>query len=584
MRVPLRLSWVAIAIAVAVVTVLSGSWSTLGQSPNSAQGPHPGPLPTVTPRGPIPSTPLATFPLHPASPANPTSYPSRVNSHLHLGPYPGCKAVTQSSSIVISVNASSECGWTTSTLGPPTSGQITVSLPVTLTGGGRVNVEPGVQIELYNDLFVTDGVSLVLGGSDTLVINPTGNLQVLTVSGLFLNRSTLDMEGGELYVNHGTVMGNTNSTNSTQQVVQDLNVTGTGLTGTVNISDSAIEWMNITHGTYSVTLTGSYAQPVFVDHVITGNATLSTFLADNVDLGSISLGLVDNLTLGNPYTTASDNVTVANLFVNQVNYTITLAHATVGELHWSGARSANIVASTFSAASTANITDVSASFVATGGTLFPAPLVFSGTSTVKLVNISAPQLLLNGVTRASLYNWPGNTVVSGGGIPSLQSVLVRNDSAYAQVFRYLTVQLQGAGGTLPPSSTVVSFTMASVPNAVPILYALPPKSSVLALYLPTDNVSAGGDTYTGDYSIVATAPGMSATARLNVESDNLRTALELSPEVYTPSFPYPYLVAESGALVAVVVASVYLILQNRRRRSGTGGPTARDEEAARVPT
>ena len=470
------------------------------------------------------------------------------------------------------------CEWTLHTFNwlDPGATSITVATKtVEVIGPGTVYVQAGPTFQIYATLEVTGLASFYFANTSSLV--DQGMLKVTSAASVFLNGTVPRMAGGGIDVEGGSLLG-TNHTVSSVPEVGRLNLTGIGVSGRVVVNQTPlVEFMNVSTSNYTFLFLGSPSSIMHLNDVDTANATLTAFEADDAVLTGVTIGSTDRVVLGNSTVTTSDQVTVNSLrIVSKVTGDLTVAHGTVSGLNWSGAVSANLLNSTFSSGA-ASITSVSASWSATDGCRFDFPLVFGGVGVVHLQNSSAPSLVVTGRTHAYVYNWMRATTLSANNSAQIPAIQVLNQTSFVQVFRYLIIHVQ-EGRNLPPVGTSVTITPVSAPGTSTITPVLPP-NGVLGVYLPTDNVTVGGDVYTGTYKVLARAVGMSNSTTITILSGGQSITLNLSPPPGAPSdWPLYEQLAEAGLLIVVVVTTVYLARVNRRRRRRNG--EAQEGEAA----
>jgi hypothetical protein len=270
------------------------------------------------------------------------------------------------------------------------------------------------------------------------------------------------------------------------------------------------------------------------------------------------------MTLGNS-NQILDQVQVTNLSINaQLLGTFTVSHATIHHLAWSGASYVVASQSTFSRQASGVITAVSKSFQAADNCAFESALVFNdSTLSVRLENISTPSIAFNKATHAQIYNWQGNTTGLPN-TPQVQGISVTNNSAYVQVYRYVTFIVQNSGSSVPPQSAQLAIRASDVPGATWTYYQL--VDGTIGLFLPTDNVTSLADSYVGGYDIQATVPGASLAQSITLSSNGETYMLTVSSPSSTSPWTLYYLVAEIGLLIAIVAVTAVLLVRNRRRR------------------
>jgi hypothetical protein len=468
---------------------------------------------------------------------------------------PNCTVTME---ITYVIDSSTSCQWVNNTLDTSVGYPIVIPYELTVEGTGTVYVPSLHPVFLNSSLTVEGGVKMVFLGGSIFYLGYGSRLDILQSSSVLLNNTPLSILGGQVIVDHGSLIGNSSSPSPSAEVTAiDLD----GPLSSLEVNGSLIRWVNASQPIGSVTLSGTYSALIPVQHF---NATnVNMFSADNAILTNVTLGSVGNMTLGNS-NQILDEVNVTSLVISgEVSGTLTISHAIVWGFFWSGARGVVASQSRFSSVASNVITAVSGSFQASDSCTFMSSLIFNDTtSSVRLENISAPSLVFNKATHADVYNWPGNTVGLAG-TPSVQNITVKNNSASVQIYRYLTVIVQNAGSSVPPQSATLAIRRSDISNAPWASYHL--VNGTVGLYLPTDYITSLTDTFEGSYDIKATVQGTSSSQSISFYFTGEVVTLTLSSPPST-SYTFCYLVAELVLLFVLAGATGWLIVRNRRLR------------------
>ncbi len=522
----------------------------------------------------------------------PSVVPSSSSTPI-TGIEPNCTAVQNGpASAIITINYSNKCVWNNSTLAGILSvfdnSKTLVNISnLAIEGGGVVNVTGPWNITIEGELSVENASTLSFNRSDHLVLGARSFSGIVVDSGsrLLLNSIPISMSvgsgsvsggytGGYITINNGTLYGGSHALAKTSPpTVTEVAIQGPGKLKSISVTGSAVSYLNVSVNVSSVTLIGTFSKPARVDNLNASYSSIENLRADNVILTNTSIGHVTNLTVGNGSTPSPDYGFVYNLFVSGVvSATAQFSHTTLSRLSWSGATDVLLTNSTVLNGS-ARITDASSSFVATGGCLFKFPLVFNGTSQVRLVNVTAPSLVFNGATAASIYNWRENTSVVSGSVANLPGITVKNQSASVLVYRFVTVLVRGQGGAVVPPGSRLTITDTLVPASPTYDYSLP-NSGTLYLYLLTDNVSVGGDSFVGSYEFTASTSSGTVSSSVTLTTE-MQVILQVpSPPAILPFNDQDIFLSETAALAATLLGVAYLTLRNRRMsRSAKAEPS-----------
>lgn len=491
------------------------------------------------------------------------------------GPVTSCNSTlgSTSNSLVIVAPSGSVCEWNNKTALRGVSGFSITSKGenlayLTIEGGGTVRVNSSWALNGSGLITVEGGSQVVLGAGDHMLLwGRFAGLDVLTGSAVFLNGSAIQsvpQGGGSVFVQKGTLFGG--RFNSTPPVI-GATVGYANLTGNlsaVTVKDSMVNWLNVSGDIANITLSGSAASsPMTLSHIDALNSSIGNFFADNATVSNVTLGPVGNITLGNSTAKLSDLVKVDSLQVTaNVPGSVNIAHAFVWHFQGSGAANVNVYNSTLYNGS-GSLTDAGSSFTAISGVSFAYGLQFNSTRTVRLDNVTAPSLTFHGLTHATIDNWGTNTTIISGSVGDVPNISVLNQSAWVQIYRYVTVRVEGSGGSIPSTRTNFSIMDASIPFSSWSFYTLP-ASGILGLLLPTDNITIGGDAFTGAYEARAILGSVTVIQSFSLTGDGLTIPLQIVAPATSPiPIVYVYL-AEVASLIAVVAATVYLSLDVRR--------------------
>ncbi len=582
-----------IAIAMVLPSFPSAGLPSHGIGPGSAATGAapllPGPKPSGTPLLPplparrAPSPELTTlpggFPLCPglSNPltgsysTNASGGPCSVETNLTVAPT-GSLVVWGTSSLLL-VNTSRSAT-------DPITLRVAGSLRV--GGGGLVQVGTGTPatLVLAGTVGIDPGSTLALDSTSQLDLNANSSL---TIDGgfVFLDGAAAVASGGSVTVAGGGVWEGSTSVSpipprvahlDVAGVLADLTVTGSQVEG-LNLSEvgnlsvvgADVSNLTITGSVGTMSLLGFYTRLSQVVHVTV--ASVSTFRADDVNLTGVLFDSAGNVTLGTA-STPEDLVGVYGLTVASPGLEdLTIDHAQLTSLALSGVENVSVFSSTVGPGA-ASLTAASGNLTVHGTSRFLAPLVISGGPTVSLVNVSAPGLVVSGPANVQAVNWAGNTTNATGPSPSLPSISVTNHRASVEVSRYVLLRVVVPGGSLPPQGSSVRIcndVLAGTPCTTVALNG----TSAAGMFLLTDRVTFGGDTFLGRYTFAASGPGYPASpVSVSITRANTVLSLSMSAPVLPPQI-YPYLLAEGAALVVVAVGIVWLRRRIRSRRGAS---------------
>lgn len=436
---------------------------------------------------------------------------------------------------------------------------------------GSLSVLAGasVTLQIWGHLTIQGSSELTLSSLSTLVLEPGSVVTIDVGSRLVMAQATLEVDGGYVNVNGGSWVGNVQDDPST---VADLAINGP-LTD-LNLTGVNVDGLSLTAGLQALTLQGYYQSSSSGQFMISALnvSSVKNFLADDVDLSGVVVTAAENVTLGRP-AMALDEVTITSLTVSTfVAGTLTVANANVSSLDTNGAARVVVSGSTFQGANV-GVSDATLSLNITK-TDFADALTITGSSTVHLVNVTAPSLDLAGPTSTIVDNWAQPTVHVSS--QASCGINVTNPHGWADLFRFLEVQFTGT--TLAEAGTVlrVHDTILGTTSSVKLGQA----SNALSLYLLTDNITFGTDTFVGEYQIdVSTPNGLNATGSVNLTGTGATLTLTLASVAPAPSYTLLTFATVAG-LAAVTGATVYLWAQTRRQRARAhaAAPSAPQDE------
>ncbi len=537
-------------------------------SPGPAAWRTPAPILPARPGG-FPLCPGLSNPLTGSYSTNASGGPCSVETNLTVAPT-GTLVVWGTSSLLL-VNTSRS---------PTDPLALRVAGTLRVGGGGLLQVGTGTSaaLTLIGSVRIDPGSTVALDSSSQFGLRANSSL-VIDGGFVFLDGAAAQASGGSVAVIGGGVWEGSTTVTPIPPRVAHLDVTG--VLANLSVTGSRVEGLNLSGvGDLSVvgadvsnlTVTGSvgtlsflgfYTRLAQVTNVTV--ASVSTFRADDANLTGVLLDFAGNVTLGTP-STPEDFVGVYGLTVASPGLKeLSIAHAQLADLALSGAGNVSVFSSTVAPAA-GSLTAASGNLSIRGATRFLAPLVISGGPTATLVNVSAPGLTVSGAASVQAVNWPGNTTGASGPSPSLPSISVTNHSARVEVSRYVLLRVVVPGGLLPPAGSSVQVcndVLAGNPCNTVSLNG----SSAVGMFLLTDRVTFGGDTFLGRYTFSASGPGYPASpVTLSITQANTVLSLSMTAPVLPPQI-YPYLLAEGAGLVAVGVGIVLLRRRIRGRRS-----------------
>jgi hypothetical protein len=539
-----------------------------GQSAPGALSPHLPPRPEG-----FPLCPGLPDPLTGTYSTNASGGPCTIEGNLTVAPT-GTLVIWGTSSLLL-VNTSRS---TTDPIVLRVDGSLRVG------GGGLLQVGTGTpaSLSLTGSVRIDPGSTLALDSSSQLDLQANSSLAI-DGGFVFLDGASVAASGGTVTVAGGGVWEGSTSVSPIPPRVAHLDVAGT--LAALVVTGSAVESLNlsgvgnltvlgadvtnltITGSVGSMSLVGFYTRLSQVAGVTV--SSVSDFRADDANLTSVLLDSAGNVTLGNP-STPEDQVGVYGLTVASPGLEdLSIAHAQLTDLALSGVRNVTVFSSTVGAGA-ASLTAASGNLTVRGVSRFQSPLVISGGPAVTLVNVSAPGLLVSGPANVEAVNWPGNTTNATGPFPALPSISVTNHRASVEVSRYVLLRVVIPGGALPPPGSSVLICNQVLPGT-PCQTVPLNGTSAVGLFLLTDRVTFGGDTFLGRYTFAASGPGYPASP-VTVAITRADTVLSLS--MTAPVLPpqiYPYLLAEGAGLVAVALGIVWLRRRMRGRRETPSG-------------
>ena len=518
----------------------------------------------------VPLCPGLTNPLTGSYSTNASGGPCSIGSNLTVAPT-GTLVIWGTSSLLL-VNTSRS---------PTNPIVLRVAGSLRVGGGGLLQVGTGTPaaLVLTGSVRIDPGSTAALDSSSQLDLDANSSL-LIDGGFVFLDGAATVASGGAVTVTGGGVWEGATSVTPIPPRVAHLDVTG--VLSNLSVSDSLVEGLNlsgvgdlsvlgadvtnltVTGSVGTLSLVGFYTRPAQVSQVTV--SSVGTFRADNANLTGVLLDAAGNVTLGT-VSTPEDFVGVYGLTVASPGLKdLSIAHAYLVGLALSGAENVSVFSSTVGPGA-ASLTAASGNLTVRGVSHFLSPLVISGGPTVSLVNVSAPGLTVSGPASVQAVNWPGNTTNASGPSPSLPSISVTNHRAVVEVSRYVLLRVAIPGGALPPAGSsvrVCNDLLAGSPCTTAPLNG----SSAVGMFLLTDRVTFGGDTFLGRYTFAASGPGYPATpVTFSITRANTVLSLSMAAPVL-PTQTYPYLLAEVAGLVAVGLGIVLL----RRRIRGRRGP------------
>jgi len=441
-----------------------------------------------------------------------------------------------------------------------------LSTPLVLNISGTLHIDLGsglgllrgshLTIFVWGTLLVAGQSLMTLSPTSTLMLEPGGHLDILGGSTLLMNGSSLYNAGGAVeLVSASWVSGDTVPVTP---LVDRLNITGP--LNAWNSTGTDLRYVNFTSTVQRVTITGFYSRPATVDRV--NLASVRDISLDEALVGNVSLTSVDNLTIGH-LGLSPDLVEVQNLTVAAaVPCQIAIAHALLQGIHLSGAANVTLANSTVGAGAS-GLLEASRFLRANDSTQFEFPLDLSTGALVELTNVTTPALSVTGPAQVIVENWPSASAFINGAY-EVPNISVENPRADVQVYRYALFHVTAPASSQVPTGTVLAIHDAVAGGPAPETFSLP-LSGNLGIFLLTDNITAAGDTFLGQYVVSATAPGLSQTTTVTLVSDNEVYTLALAPGPLVISYS-PYVLVALGALVAVATATVLLWHRTRQLR------------------